>query len=141
MVNVKKEHKAIQESIKRKYSDKFIINCEAIDGKNYLPNKESCAYQPDVVIKSKIPDDILYIIEVECDPVRKVLVGASVLADYSISQMKLKTKPVVIFIVYTEQGIKQIHNFKERIKIAKQYCKNIKEIMILSDKEFEKYSL
>lgn len=138
---MKGEHKKIQESIKRRFSNRFVVKCEAIDGKNYLPNKESCVYQPDVIIKSKFSDDILYIIEVECDPVRKVLVGASILADYSISQMKVKTKPVLIFIIYTKKGIKQIHNFKERIKIAKQYCKHIKEIMIFTKEEFKKYEL
>lgn len=138
---MKDEHKEIQESTKRRFSDRFVIKCETIDGKNYLPNKESCIYQPDVIIKSKISDDILYIIEVECDPVRKVLVGASILADYSISQMKVKTKPVLIFVIYTEKGIKQIHNFKERIRITKQYCKHIKDILVLTIEEFEKYDL
>ena len=138
---MRKEHIEIQKSTKRRFSNRFFIKCEAIYGKNYLPNEKSRIYQPDVIIKNKISNEILYIIEVECDPVRKALVGAAVLADYSINQMKVKTKPVLIYIIYTEEGIKQIHNFKERIRVAKEYCKHLKDILIFTEKEFKKYKL
>ncbi|MCS7198668.1 MAG: hypothetical protein NZ930_08395, partial [Candidatus Bipolaricaulota bacterium] len=62
-----------------------------------------------------------YIIEIENEPVRKALIGASILADYSIRELQPEVRPRLIFVVYTEQGIKQISNFREKLTIAKQY--------------------
>jgi len=135
------EHKQIQIEIKKRYKQKYDVFVEAEDGKNYLPNRELHVYEPDVVVKRKNSNKILYIIEVENDPMRKNLVGASILADYSISQLKEIQKPILLFIVYTNEGINQIHNFVEKLKIAKKYCKSLKEIKIFSINEFWKEDL
>jgi hypothetical protein len=135
------EHKQIQIEIKKRYKQKFDVFVEAEDGKNSLPNRELHVYEPDIVVKRKNSNEILYIIEVENDPMRKILVGASILADYSTSQLKEIQKPILIFIVYTNKGINQIHNFVEKLKIAKKYCNNLKEIKIFSINEFWKEDL
>jgi hypothetical protein len=135
------EHKQIQIEIKKRYKQKYDVFIEAEDGKNYLPNRELHAYEPDIVVKRKNSNRILYIIEVENDPMRKNLVGASILADYSISQLKQVEKPTLIFLVYTNEGKKQIHNFIEKLKIAKKYCKNLKDIKIFHIDDFRKEDL
>ena len=137
---MKKEHKTIQKWVKDKYSDRFCVKAESVDGQNPLPDKKSHIYQPDVLLRKRNSKNITYIIEVENDPVRKALVGASVLADYCIKKMQ-KVKPVLIFVIYSREGIKQIPNFKEKIKIAKKYCKNLKNIKIFTTSEFKKIKL
>jgi hypothetical protein len=137
---MRKEHKEIQRWIKKKYSKHFDIYAEAIDGKNYLPDMEKHAYEPDVLIKARDSNKINYIIEVESDPMRKSIVGASILADYSISMLK-RMKPTLIFVVYLKEGIKQIPNFKEKRKIAKKYCKNLNDILVYSVNDFKKLKL
>ena len=69
------------------------------------------------------------------------MVGASILADHSIGQLKEIQSPVLVFIVYTNAGIKQIPNFVEKLKIAKTYCKNLKEIKIFSVADFWRENL
>ena len=137
---MKKEHKAIQKWVKKKYSDYYIVEAESEDGQNPLPDKKSHIYQPDILLRKKKSKSIAYIIEVENDPVRKSLVGASVLADYCIQKMK-NIKPVLVFVIYSREGIKQIPNFREKLKIAKKYCKNLKGIKIFTTSEFKKFDL
>ncbi|MDP2808237.1 MAG: hypothetical protein Q8O74_08915 [bacterium] len=131
-------HKTVQQYIKNSYSHKYNISCESVDGKNFMPSKTNFIYQPDVVISDKKTRQIRYIIEVECDPMRKVIVGASILCDYSIGQIMQTIKPNLIFVVYTEDGIKQMLKFKERIKGVSKYCRSIKNISILSESDFKK---
>lgn len=137
---MREAHKNIQKWIKKKYSDRFIVKAEVIDGKNNLPNKETHIYQPDVLIEDKHSNKIIYIIEVEVDPMRKVVVGASILADYSIKLFQ-RAKPILIFVVYSDKGLKQIPNFVEKIAIAKKYCSNLKDIKVYSIEDFKKINL
>ncbi len=129
------EHRDIQEWIKRKHGHKYHVAAE-VDRQNYLPDKERHWYQPDVILRDG-SNEIRYIIEIENDPVRKALVGASILADYSLRELQQENRPRLIFVVYTEQGIRQIPNFVEKLKIAKQYCTYLGEIEIYSEKEFK----
>ena len=84
--------------------------------------------------------EIKYIVEVENDPVRKVIVGASILADYSVAELQ-QTTSRLIFVVYSEKGIKQIHNFIKKLDIAKKYCPHLENIEIYSEADFKKLSL
>jgi hypothetical protein len=136
---MKTEHRDIQQWMKQNYRDKYHVAVE-IDNQNYLPDKDRHWYQPDVIFRDG-NNEIRYIIEVENDPVRKALVGASVLADYSVRESKQKTRPRLIFVIYSEQGVKQITNFKEKLTIAKQYCSYLDKIEIYSEKEFKTLQL
>lgn len=129
------EHRDIQHWIKQQYGCIYHIAAE-VDQQNYLPDRQRHWYQPDVIVRDA-SGEIRYIIEVENDPVRKALVGASILADYSIGALEQHFKPRLIFVVYTEQGIRQIRNFKEKLSIAKQYCSRLGDIEIYSEKDFK----
>ena len=131
------EHREIQERILERFEGKFHVSIEN-RGRISLPDKDRHWYQPDVILSSH---EIEYIIEVECDPMRKVIVGACVLADASIKELHQQVKPKLIFVVYTEQGIKQIGNFKDKIDIAKPYCQALGEIKVVSRADFEKLQL
>jgi len=133
------EHREIQQWINRKCGHKYHVAVE-IDRQNYLPDRERHWYQPDVILRDD-NGEIRYIIEIENDPVRKALVGASILADYSMCELKQEARTRLIFVVYTEQGIKQIPNFKEKLAIAKQYCLHLGDIEIYSEKEFKTLQL
>lgn len=138
---MKEEHRKIQEQIKRRYSSKFQVAAE-IDAQNRLPNKETHIYQPDVVLRDKNDTGtIRYIIEVENDPVRKALVGAAILADYAVGKCEQKSKPNLLFIVYSDKGIRQMNNFRAKLKIAKAYCRNIAEVEICSKNDFDEKKL
>jgi hypothetical protein len=125
----------IQQWIKQKYGHKYHVTAE-VDKQNYLPDVKRHWYQPDVILRDG-SNEIRYIIEIENDPVRKALVGASILADCSVRELKQETRPCLIFVVYTEQGIKHIPNFIEKLAIAKQYCSCLGGIEIYSEKEFK----
>jgi hypothetical protein len=129
------EHRDIQQWIKRQHGRTYHVVAE-IDQQNYLPDHERHLYQPDVILRDA-DGEIKYIIEVENDPVRKALVGASILADHSIGELKQQSKPRLIFVVYTAQGIRQIPNFIEKLNIAKPYCSRIDNIEIYSEKDFK----
>ena len=129
------EHRNIQHWIKRKYATRFRVEVE-VDKTNYLPDRESHVYQPDVILRSDA-NEVLYIIEVENDPVRKALVGACILADYSIKALRQQAKPILIFIVYSEEGIRQMGNFRDKLEIAKEYCKDLSDVRIYTEKEFK----
>ena len=133
------EHRDIQKWVKRNYGQKYQVAAE-VDKQNYLPDRERHWYQPDVILRDG-NDEIRYIIEIENDPVRKALVGASILADYSVHELKQETRPRLIFVVYAEQGIKQILNFVEKLAIAKQYCSHLGNIEIYSEREFKALQL
>jgi hypothetical protein len=132
-------HRDIQRWIMKHYGIKYNVEIE-IDGQNYLPDRERHWYQPDVILRDK-KGEIRYIIEIENDPVRKALVGASVLADYSLAQFRQKAKPRLIFVIYSEIGIKQIKNFKEKLKIAGKYCKQLKNIKVYPESDFKELKL
>jgi hypothetical protein len=136
---MRKEHRDIQNWIKKSYSPKYSILAE-IDGQNRLPDTKKHWYQPDVIVLNT-DGKIEYIIEVENDPMRKAIVGASILADASVKEIQNRLKPTLIFVVYTPQGIRQISNFKNKIEIVLPYCKNLKSIEIYSVNEFKKRSL
>ncbi len=133
------EHRDIQKWIKQQYSHKYTVEAE-IDRQNYLPDRKRHWYQPDVILRNR-KNEISHIIEVENDPVRKVLVGASILADYSIKELAQHRKPRLIFVVYTQEGIRQISNFLEKIKIATEYCHHLAQIEIYSESDFKSLSL
>ena len=133
------EHRDIQHWIKEHYGSKYKVEVE-IDKRNYLPDRERHWYQPDVILRDG-QGEIKYIIEVESDPVRKVLVGASILANHSIAELGQQTRPQLIFVVYSEQGIRQIPNFIEKLKIAKKYCTHLENIEICSKADFKELQL
>jgi len=133
------KHRNIQKWIKARYESKHNVEAE-IDRQNYLPDRVRHWYQPDVVLRNS-KGEIKYIIEVENDPMRKALVGASVLADCSVAALKQQNKPRLIFVVYTKIGIKQIPNFIEKLKIAKKYCPHLKSIEIYSEPDFNRLQL
>ncbi len=129
------EHRDIQQLIKRKYEKTYHVAAEA-DQKNILPDPNRHWYQPDVILWDA-NGEIRYVIEVENDPVRKALIGASILADYSIGELNQQTKTRLIFVVCTEQGIRQIRDFKEKLNIAKLYCSHLDNIEIYSETDFK----
>jgi hypothetical protein len=133
------EHRDIQQWIKRKYGHKYHVAAE-VDKQNYLPDRERHWYQPDVILRDG-NDEIRHMIEIENDPVRKALVGASILADYSVRELEQEIRPRLIFVVYTEQGIKQIPNFVEKLTIAKRYCSSLGDIEIYSEEDFRALQL
>lgn len=133
-----KAHRDIQAWIKGEYSKSWVVNAE-IDGKNYLPNKEKHWYEPDVVIRDH-RGQILLIVEVENDPVRKAVVGASVLADASMNAIGQSEKPSLIFVVYAKKGINQITNFEDKLRIVRPYCVHMKQILVLSEAHFKRMS-
>lgn len=125
--------------VKNRYSIQYDIQPE-IGCKLRLPNSQNGIYEPDIVLKDKNGTRIRFIIEIEKDPMRKSIVGAAILADYSINQ--IQTNPAeLIFIIYDPKGISQIHNFKQRITIVKPYCNNINNINVVSWDDFQKLDL
>lgn len=136
---MKQEHRDLQQWVKDRFASKYQVEAE-IDGQIRLPDKERHWYQPDVVVRDSA-GEIKYIIEVENDPMRKQLVGASILADASVKELNQKSKPKLIFVVYAEQGIKQMQNFKAKLEIAKQYCDYLEDVEIYSKDEFEELTL
>lgn len=134
---MRKEHRDIQSWIKKTYSQKYTIEAE-IDKQNQLPDSSQRWYQPDVVIKNK-NGGIEYIIEVESDPIRKAIVGASILADASLKALNENGK--LYFVIYDPKGIKQIHKFQAKAEIAKRYCYHINEITVVSFEEFKNKNL
>jgi len=130
---MREEHKNVQNWIKKTYSGKYIIEAE-VDEQNKLPDAARRWYQPDVIIKNK-NGRIKYIIEVEIDPVRKAIVGASILADASLKA--LNEIAGLYFVIYHPDGIRQIQNFRDKAEIAKQYCRYINEIKVISFEEFK----
>ncbi len=133
------EHRSIQSWISSRYASIYNVEAE-INAQNRLPDKIRHWYQPDVILRDR-GGDIKYIIEVECDPVRKAIVGASVLADACLQEIGQKDKAKLLFVIYGEDGIKQIANFREKIRIAKPYCKHLEDIQVLSVEEFESLQL
>jgi len=136
---MRSEHKNIQVWIAQWYHSKYVVSAE-IREQNRLPDDKRHWYQPDVILRDN-QGDIVFIIEVENDPVRKAIVGASVLADACIGAMRQRRKPIVIFVIYTKQGIRQIHNFNSKIKLVKPYCKHLKDIAVCSVQHFKQMKL
>ncbi len=132
---MRNEHRNIQNWIKRHYSPQFKVEVE-VDKQNYLPDRERHWYQPDVLLRKR-NGEVVCIIEVENDPVRKALVGATILADFSIKALKQRTKPKLVFVVYTDQGIRQMKNFKDKLEIARSYVKRLSDVEIYSEDEFK----
>lgn len=136
---MRREHRDIQTWIHDRYHDTYNVAVE-IHGKNTLPDRQRHWYQPDVVLRGS-GGQIAHIIEIENDPVRKALVGASILADRSVAELKQTTKPRLIFVVYSEDGIRQLHNFVEKIGIAREYCTHLRDIEIYSEVDFKALAL
>ena len=134
---MRSEHKNVQTWIKERYSAKYDIEAE-VDKQNKLPDHIRRWYQPDVIMRAK-DRRIKYIIEVESDPTRKSIVGACILADASLKA--LNSRAQLYFVVYHQDGICQIHNFRAKVKIAKQYCGNLHGINVVSFEEFKKETL
>ena len=136
---MRNEHREIQTWIEQRYSHIFLV-CAEVNKQNKLPDAMRHWYQPDVVLRNS-QGEIEYIIEVENDPMRKVIVGASILADACIGEIQQRKKPSLIFIVYMPQGVRQIQNFKNKIEIAIPYCKNLHSIEMYSIDEFMQIEL
>lgn len=136
---MRKEHKSIQRWIKQKYQHRYQVGAE-IDEQNRLPDRKRHWYQPDVILRDS-KDNIRFIIEIENDPIRKALIGASILADYSVRFLKQRIKPRLIFVVYAKQGIRQIPNFKKKIQIARSYCAHLSNIEVYSWQKFQMLQL
>jgi hypothetical protein len=137
---MRNEHRNIQAWIARRHRGKYHIEAE-IHGQNRLPDRERHWYQPDVILRNR-KGEIEYIIEVENDPMRKALVGASVLADACMKEIRQRKKPALIFfVVYMEQGIKQIPNVDGKIALVKPYCRSLRDIRALSVQEFKRLKL
>jgi hypothetical protein len=134
---MRNEHKDVQTWIKQRYSAKYGVEAE-VDKENKLPNDIRRWYQPDVIMRAK-DGRIKYIIEVESDPTRKSIVGACILADASLKE--LNSRAQLYFVIYHQDGIRQIHNFRTRVEIAKRYCGNLHVINVVSFEEFKKETL
>jgi hypothetical protein len=130
-------HKNVQNWIKTKYSGKYIIETE-VEKQNKLPDTARRWYQPDVIMKNK-KGVIKYIIEVEGDPTRKAIIGASILADASLRVLNETAR--LYFVIYHPDGVRQIQNFRAKAEIVKQYCRNIDEIKVISFEEFKDINL
>jgi hypothetical protein len=131
---MKQEHKNVQCWIKKTYSGKYIIEAE-VDEQNKLPDAARQWYQPDVIMRNK-NGGIKYIIEVASKPTQKAIVGASILADASLKALNETAR--LYFVICHQDGIRRIQNYQVRAKIAKQYCRNIEEIKVMSFEEFKK---
>lgn len=126
---MKAEHKTIiPEEIKRILKKKY--NVTSTRNVNRLPDSKTHLYEPDVIVWDRNEEVIRKIIEIECDPVRKSIVGAAILADYCLKFRKQLVKPDFYFIVYGENGIKQLKDFQARIKVIKAYIKYIQEPIV-----------
>jgi hypothetical protein len=129
-------HRDIQEWIEKNYSARFRVLSEGKGRMNFLPDKDRHWYQPDVILRSlSHPNDIRYIIEVENDPMRKAIVGACLLADCSLEQMQDATAGL-IFIIYSENGKKQISNFKDKVEVIRDRCPHLSSIQIVTREDF-----
>lgn len=136
---MQESHRTIQQWIEQQHGRTYHVAAE-VSQRNCLPDRGRLWYQPDVILRDA-RGEIRYIIEVESDPVRKALIGASILADYSIGALGQRTKPRLIFVVYTEQGVRQISNFREKLRIAALYCPRLDGIDIYSLQDFKALSL
>jgi hypothetical protein len=136
---MRNEHRDIQKWIKRAYGSRWDVEAE-VYGQIRLPDAKRHWYQPDVVIRDE-KRSIVAIVEVENDPMRKAIVGAAILADASMAELKQAKKPRLLFVVYREEGIKQIPNFLAKVAIAKPYCRHLSAIEVLSESEFKRGGL
>ena len=133
------EHRQIQEWVKEHYSSKYRVSPE-IDAQNRLPDSPRRWYQPDIILRNA-HSEVEYILEIECDPVRKALVGASILAEASIHALDQRVRPTLVFVVYGAKGIEQIENFRTRIDIIKPYCHALRDIQVMSWCDFKALDL
>ncbi|MBI3373548.1 MAG: hypothetical protein HY017_17620 [Betaproteobacteria bacterium] len=136
---MRSEHRDVQTWILKRYQAFYDVGAE-INRQNRLPDWKRHWYQPDVVIRTK-QGQIKYIVEVENDPMRKAIVGASVLADASIAELRQRIKPTLFFVVYHSDGIRQIPNFLNKVDLVRPYCQNLKGIEVHSLKTFKGLAL
>ncbi len=136
---MRQEHRDIQEWIKRKYADQFEVLAEEIDGQNCLPDRKNGHwYQPDVILRERTgKKEVRYIIEVENDPMRKVIAGACLLADCSLEKMQ-RAKAKLIFIVYSKDGKQQIENFRNKVNFVQHRLPHLSSISVLTEDEFKR---
>lgn len=94
---MKAEHRTIiPNRICRKLEKKYKVTLTRKE--NSLPDFDTHLYEPDVIVWDKKGSVILKIIEIECDPVRKSIVGAAILADYCLKFRKQLVKPDFYFL-------------------------------------------
>lgn len=131
------DHKGLQHWMKESYQGTYDVSAEATDGRNHLPNRPASCYEPDVIIRDQ-HGEIRFVVEVEASGtiVRKSVVGAAILADYSIGVLPQNTKPTLYFVVCSDQAKKCIGRIRDRIRIARQYCANLADIVVCTDTEF-----
>ena len=128
----------IIKKIEQKFKSKYKIISSYRQGKeNGLPVKtKEKIYFPDLILKDKKSGIIKHIIEVETDPVRKSIVGASILADYCIGLDQPRKKIRLSFIIGNKEtksgrsGLKQLPDFQKRKSIIEKYLKNIYKVNI-----------
>ena len=121
----------------QEFSDKFDIETSAGKNSTWLPrtiNKR--LYLPDMIFRDKRTGKIVYIIEVETDPVRKALVGACIMADYciGIDQADGNPKPKLIFVI-GKKGEGALQNFRDRIPIMKSHISYLDKEIIIDTEE------
>lgn len=133
------EHRNIQKWIKKRYGRKYAVAAE-IDAQNQLPDSSRHWYQPDLLMRNT-DGEIEFIVEVEGDPVRKSIVGASMLAEATIHALDQHVRPTLFFVIYKPIGIKQIHSFLAKIEIIKPYCHALRDIQVLPEAAFKKLTL
>ncbi len=98
------EHRDIQEWIKQKYEHRYRVAVE-IDGQNYLTDIENGIGINQMLYCGITVVRLATLLKSKMLPFGKALLGASILADYSIRELQQKAKPRLIFVVYNEQGI------------------------------------
>jgi hypothetical protein len=133
------EHRDVQAWIKKRYGLRYAVAAE-IDAQNQLPDASRHWYQPDVVMRNG-DGEIEYIVEVEGDPMRKSIVGASMLAEASVHALDQHVRPTLIFVIYKPEGIKQMHNFLAKVEIIKPYCHALRDIQVVEENEFKRLKL
>ena len=72
----------------------------------------------------------------EVDPVRKALVGACLLADRSVEEMQA-AKAGLIFVVYGDEGKRQINNFRDKVKVVRRRFPHLSSIEVVTQEDFE----
>lgn len=107
-----------------------------IDRQDFFPDRGRHWHQSDAILRDA-KSEVRYIGEVEYHSVRRDLVRASILADYSIGELKQQTRSRLILAVNAEYGIGPIRNFIEKLHIAKGHCTHLGGIEIYSEAKFK----
>lgn len=119
---INKAQRDIVMLIREKFGSKFQITLEE-------PFQfDATSYRPDVVVRSSNGKVIKAIIEIEqCS--RKHVVGGVITADYCMGLPEYKQKQKsAIYVLSLKEG--NTEDYRKRIKMLKQYVRNLKTIVI-----------